>query len=533
MKSCSDQGPKWRAWLPLLLPLTLLAGTSVQGVNFGRHWDERVHQFSVLRSVESGRFLPSSYNYPGVPYLLALSAVTPEYLAARVQGLSPDDTRKSLVRRVRSVEYILRTRRLFALVSCLAVVWTYAAVLLWRRDAFEAMLAAGFLGTSWEVAYHLRWIAPDGIMMQFAALALLGSVLAARGSRRFLTVAALGAGLGMSTKYQLGLLGLPAGLSALRYDHRFRLFLAVAAIMVLCFLLTTPGVLLDTRHFVESLSQQYDVYAKPLANPERGGRLWGYRIEPGLPHLLRSGDYFANVLFSPYRPLALLSVALVTLGVVSLRREPRLLIAVLLGFPAIYVLYMSRQHIMVVRNLLPVVPFLAVLAARGVGALRAWSPPPLRRGVTIFVSLLLATNAAWLIRTSQTVRRPPAEYASALSDYFADRPDRSFGLSPRVWDAISKLPLPPGPNVHRLEELEAPVDEVAFFRYEGLDSLSWPGNRRQPEIRVFGPLEVNLDYYPNWSGRDRIVVMPWSEASRLEVSLLPVPRETGRQETGR
>jgi hypothetical protein len=35
--------------------------------------------------------------------------------------------------------------------------------------------------------------------------------------------------------------------------------------------------------------------------------------------------------------------------------------------------------------------------------------------------------------------------------------------------------------------------------------LEWPTNRPHSFVAVFGPREVNLDYYTGWAGDDRIV----------------------------
>ena len=51
--------------------------------------------------------------------------------------------------------------------------WLYRLVLTWRSSKVEALLAASLLAFSWEVSYHTRWVAPDGLLMQFGALTML------------------------------------------------------------------------------------------------------------------------------------------------------------------------------------------------------------------------------------------------------------------------------------------------------------------------------------------------------------------------
>jgi hypothetical protein len=34
-------------------------------------------------------------------------------------------------------------------------------------------------------------------------------------------------------------------------------------------------------------------------------------------------------------------------------------------------------------------------------------------------------------------------------------------------------------------------------------------------------MEINFDYYPSWLGNDRILLMPFEQAKRLRVHVLP------------
>ena len=72
-----------------------------------------------------------------------------------------------------------------------------------------------------------------------------------------------------------------------------------------------------------------------------------------------------TVCFSPYLPIALVIFVLAIIGIVSLIRQNWREGAVLLAFPLFYLLYFAMQRVMVVRNLLAVIPFLAIAAARG------------------------------------------------------------------------------------------------------------------------------------------------------------------------
>ena len=68
----------------VLLPLVLLIGTGLRGLDFGLHWDERPWQIGpVKQMVRSGTLLPEYYNYPSFDYWLNLLVLAPDAAASR------------------------------------------------------------------------------------------------------------------------------------------------------------------------------------------------------------------------------------------------------------------------------------------------------------------------------------------------------------------------------------------------------------------------------------------------------------------
>ena len=66
------------------------------------------------------------------------------------------------------------------------------------------------------------------------------------------------------------------------------------------------------------------------------------------------------------------------------------------------------------------------------------------------------------------------------------------------------------------------LDQVAAY-YKDLVHLHWTEWAvNQPHVfeAIFGPREVNLDYYTDWPGDDRIIVLKVDQIRRLK---LPVP----------
>ena len=54
--------------LPVLVPLLLLAGTGMWGVDYGSYWDEKNHLRAMGHAIDTGVLLPSFYHYPSVTF---------------------------------------------------------------------------------------------------------------------------------------------------------------------------------------------------------------------------------------------------------------------------------------------------------------------------------------------------------------------------------------------------------------------------------------------------------------------------------
>ena len=131
-------------------------------------------------------------------------------------GGEEEEAKATLQQEGPAKSFLLRLRGLFLLACALGVLWVHLTVLARGGSAVEALLASSILGLSFEVAYHLRWVAPDGLLMEAGALTLLFATLAMRRARpkSWILAAAVAAGLGCASKYPGGLLLIPASLAA-------------------------------------------------------------------------------------------------------------------------------------------------------------------------------------------------------------------------------------------------------------------------------------------------------------------------------
>jgi hypothetical protein len=508
------------AWAPIALLLGLVAWTGLRGIDFGYHWDEYEAQIQPVQwSLDERTLLPNYYLYPSVNYGLNLVALFPTLCRDLLEGASAEDLAADLRAATDQPPYLLGLRSIRVLLTTLAPLWVYLSVWLWRRSRLEALVAAGILGLSWEIAYHARWGAPDAVMMQFGALTLLLTVAAARRPEqaRWRHLAAVAAALATGTKYPAGLLLVPVlvvSIFASREKRSLRRtaggVVKVVLIFTAAFLITTPGAVLQPWAFLRALVVESGWYSQGH---------WGYTIPAGALHLGRMFDYLGLVLLSPFPVIAgLLSLAAAA-GAWWVWKESRLLAGVLLLFPAVYVAFFAAQRVMIVRNLLVLAPFMAILAGRGIiETIHRFRRQQGRWALAAMVAAMLALQGAWLIHAAETIHGRSLEDPGAdLARYLRSRSGDTFLLSQRVQEEVAK----PG------EELPANAlagsgnaDFVAVYAYEAMPNLEWPANLRTLTVRTFGPLEVNFNYYPTWEGNDRIVLMTFERACSVGVDFV-------------
>ena len=490
------------------------------------------------KSAQSSRWcgqvplLPGYYNYPSFDYWLNLLVLAPDAASSRIAG---ESFRGHLLRALDSPAYLMRLRAVYLVITSFTLVWVYMLVLQRRGSWLEALLAASLVACSWEVAYHLRWVATDGMLMQFAALTVLLAVHALRSRRDFWLIAAAAvAGLGCGTKYPGGLLVLPVALAGFfgavdcaPREKAVRL-IKVAIVFALVYLAVTPATILRPVEFAHGVLYEIKHY---------GMGHGGHTIGRGLEHAWRMLAYFATVLFSPYFLIALLMFALALIGTGGVIARDWRQGAVFLVFPVAYMLYFSTQGTMVVRNLLAVAPFWAVAAARGAAMVAEFlgpnrdEPAPqlpraaLARGVwTGLLCVALGINAWWLIVSAESiVARHTDRFVREAAEYVRAQPGTKFLLSPRVKHDLTVV----GPPLDNVTVDPGDADAFVLYAREGMQRWhDWPTNRRGLTQACFGPREVNFDMYPNWWGDDRIVVINRRRAKGMRLHIAGISEDT-------
>ncbi|MEY2505278.1 MAG: hypothetical protein QOJ05_239 [Verrucomicrobiota bacterium] len=505
-----------RLWLPPLLLVTLFAGTGLRGIDYGHHWDEREFTLDAARTMAvNGVFLSRPYIYPGVSKLLTLVPALDDGLRALGKGGGVRQVLAAVVSAYDTPGYLLQARSVFVMVCALGILWIYLAVWVITRRWWQATLAAAILGTSWELAYHARFLVGDCLLAQFSALCLLLLALHhRRGHSGWLWAAAIAAGFATGTKYPGVLLLAPVMFCAALQSpatlwQRAARVVIVGILSVASYLVTTPGTVLDPIVFAEALAKVRATYT---------GGWYGYTVTAGYPHLWVLLRYLAVNLFSPYTPIAAVFFASAIAGGVLWWREDRKFAAIVTGFPVLFATFFCwKYNVFIVRNFLLLAPFLAVLSARGLAeALLRLRWPAARVTLAVAIGCALAANAAWLISAGESIRHPD-DGAAALDAvaYVRDHPRTRFRVSTKVTSLAAGRGLALPSNA-----VQANADEIVFFaRAEGAQSSAWSVNDPWLTRAVFGPREINFNYYSTWEGFDRVVVMTLVKAKAAGIPL--------------
>jgi hypothetical protein len=402
----------------------------------------------------------------------------------------------------------------------LAIVWVYLLILSWRRSLAEAFVGASLMGLSWELAYHARWTASDCIVAQFGALALLFTMRFRTQPRRplWLFLGAGAVGLAAGCKYPGAILMLPVLVAAYQsergpgsFKRIARRWIQLIACFSVVYLMTTPGTLLDPVKFFADLKFARDAYKTG----------WhGYTVTPGVSHLAGNLGYLALAYFSHYKPLAALLFGAALYGLYKLARESIGDAAIIAITPILYLAYFSfGQGVMIVRNLLLVGPFLALLSARGLMELyRLLRPRPLKIAAAVALAGILVVNGAWLVRSAETIRaRGATNYVAQAVEYMRAHAGDSFFVSKRVLDAARAAHLDLPPNIVSGPGKASHV--VIYAKADGPGHRKWKANDPWLTVAVFGPNEVNSNYYATWRGDDRVFVMTTEKARERGVPM--------------
>ncbi|MFT7670055.1 MAG: hypothetical protein ACI8X5_002762 [Planctomycetota bacterium] len=500
-------------WFLLVIPLLVFTWAGELGLDFGRHWDEGHRIVDLSTAARDRTLLPAAYNYPSMCFNLGMVALLPDLIETQALGSATVEYREAIAHAAQSHEFMLQLRRHYVVLTAFALIWVFASMLALGRRPLEALFAACLLMGSFELSYHSRWAAPDAIMMQFVALTVMALIQGQRkpAEFRWLILAAVGAGLAGGTKYLGALLTVPLLLLVLFRRPQLKPLLIVAGTCLATFLLTTPGALIQPWNFFEDLAYERAHY--------QGGHD-GFTVEAGFTHFSMIVRYLFVDAPSVYPRISMAFVGLGLLGIIALWRESKQLACLILILPVIYVVFLSQQSVMFVRNLLLLLPFAAILSARGLGVLLDIFKHPVLRVIVAGAAFgSVGVNAMAVLDAGRAVHDfdEDAQFGEVYR-YLEAHPELNFQLSRTVNARINKIV---GKELENAHKSDTEAEYVVVMRAEILERMYWPSNDPELYVRVFGPPSANYAYYSTWP--QKIIVVLEREKARELASIFPPP----------
>jgi 4-amino-4-deoxy-L-arabinose transferase-like glycosyltransferase len=351
----------------------------------------------AVQMMRTGDFNPRFFDYPGLYIHVQLVVASLRFLAGATAGQWQSLSQPA------PTDFYLWGRAVTALLGTATVVVVYQIAMRWGTR--YAALAAGLLAV---MPLHVReshYILTDVPVTFFVTLTCLLSLRAHERERMgAFALAGAAAGLAAATKYPGALaLVLPltaAWMSPAVRPSRLMATLAAGGSFAGTFLLAAPYTVLDLPGFLNGYAQFATFYS---------GRTL---VEPAWI------TYLKHLRMALHWPAFLMVLAGLVLGVVRAVRGPgRVRWALAVIFPMVYFWFVSRQTLVVGRDLMPMIPFISVLAAAavvsGVSLLRRFDIPRAPRtaliaGLTVAALLppaLQAVGSNMMISRTSTVEQ--------------------------------------------------------------------------------------------------------------------------------
>ena len=338
----------------VLLTIFLRVWGLAFGLPYIYHPDESVGVTIAQNMFKTGDLNPHFFHWPSLFFYINAIAYGPYYLVGKLAGVfaNPIDIPGPRLNVMASgwtpmpTTYLLG-RSVTAIFGIAAVMIVFQIGQHLTNDRRIGLLAALWTAISPTNVSNSRFIAPDTLTVFFVLLSFWGSVQVLRqGKTRHYLIAGIAAGLSASTKYNSALVVLVlVSAHFLRYRTKgFRernLYLAVF-LSAISFMLTTPYALLDFKEFWAAL--QFDAQHYASGHPGMEGNTL---------------SWYLTYLWRIEGPVSLLAVLGVLWGL-HIRSKP---ITLLAAFPMTYFVFISRFIVRNDRTLLPLIPFLFLLAS--------------------------------------------------------------------------------------------------------------------------------------------------------------------------
>lgn len=450
-------------WVALTLIVGLAAVLRFTGLRQSLPYvdnpDEPTMTNAAIKMMQTGDFNPHYFRWPSLPIYLQLAVSVPQFLAGVSSGIISD------LKNIPLEGFFLAGRVVSATLGTATVFITF---LLGRAlyGTGVGLLGALILAVLPLHSEHSHYVTPDIIVTFFATLTLLFAAYMYRtGERRWYLWAGVAAGLTIGSKYNVGVVLLTVGLAHFLTpaERRGKLswLAATVGLAVVTFLATTPFALFDSLGFLNELAFQIRHYTIVGHGVASEGASWAAYLR----YMWSEGFVYQA---------SLVAAGGVGLALVRQRREDWLVVSL----PLVGYFFFALAKVHFARNLLPLLPPLAVLAAAFLLLLTGWLAryiPARWNGVGRQRAKVALVLALWLgffwvgllycILTDRYYSQPDTR-AQAANWIIAQIP---AGAKLRMEQGTPFLP----PDRYRNANEQRPIGtyEPAWYQQQGFDYL--------------------------------------------------------------
>lgn len=472
-----------------------LVFNGVLGVKFGVHWDEWVFISTANESIESGVYLPHLYIYPSFCYYLVLLSTGVYKIIFGINDA------KLLFSDQNFYHYI---RSIFIIVSSLTVFWVYFLTMKITKNYWAALIAGLIICSSFEFSYHSRWAVSDCIATQFVILSALFLFLNI-GEKNKIILSSLTAGFAAGTKYTAGIACLNILifiLSEVKFNRKnlktgVGYFFLILGGFAAGFIITTPGVIFEYKKFTEDLIYQKYLYSSGH---------YGHTIQAGFNHFSKIIEYISYSLLSKNSGISLLIFLFAIIGAITVFMKKKWKVIGLFITMLVYIIYISTFNVMIVRNLLYILPFLAIFSSIGfIYISNKIQNYKFGFAYKLIILLILFYSCSRVVVASYSiVNNSQISLSRELEEYSKQNKDKEFIYS---LEAVSNLKVRSDINIKPTEK-----SYLVFYKDE-IPMQLYKANINNQFTDIIGIDDVNFDYYPTWCGKNRLVVMKYLNAS--------------------
>ena len=352
-----------------------------QGVPFALGVDEPEVMERAVRMMKTGDFGPHFFDYPSFYMYVQAAVAVVRFVCGAMRGLWGG------LAQAPTEAFYVWGRGVTAILGTATVWVVYRAGMRW--GARTALLAAVMIAV---MPLHVReshYVLTDVPATFLVMLTLLLSLRAHERSTAWsFALAGAAAGLAGATKYN-GVLAILMPLLACMMTPAARPSRPIAMLwiiggMLVAFFLAAPYTFIDLPRFLNQFARLSSEYRAPGASTDP---VW----QTYFKHLRNALDW----------PGVILVIAGIVFGFWRTLRGPERLKWVLVTvFPLVYFRFVSNQNIVYGRYLLPLIPFLSLLAAAAVVGIVDWLrqvnvPRPVRSLVTVALTLAAIAPPAY------------------------------------------------------------------------------------------------------------------------------------------